>query len=138
MAHWTQEDIAFLNENIGKKLSVEAIAQHLNRTEMSVRLFCTRHRINTRETVKRPIMVSILQIKFGAPEYFQPTKAFYERVGINQKRFSLLRCGYAQPTEAEIKSVCRELNMNHEEYARLLDARQLNMFEDQYYESNSR
>jgi hypothetical protein len=50
-------------------------------------------------------------------------------VAISQKRFSKLRLGQAQPTEKELASVCREFNMSHEEYSRLLEARQLDLFD---------
>lgn len=133
--NWTEEEIKFLHENIGKKMTPEQVAMALNKSETAVRLFCSRHRINIRKPIERPIMVAILRIKFGEPEYFKPTRDFYRKVQINQKRFSLLRCGYVQPTENEIKAVCQELKMNHEEYAALLDARQLNLFND--YEQNS-
>ena len=75
------------------------------------------------------MLVELLRIKFGNPEYFKPTREFYQKVGISQKRFSKLRLGYAQPTEKELASVCREFNMSHEEYSRLLDSRQLDLFD---------
>lgn len=126
--NWKPSEIEFLKENISK-MTIESIALSLGRSEMSVKLFCYRHRIALGKQVKRPIMVSILQIKFGDAKWFVPTREFYEQTNISQKRFSKLRCGYAQPTEDEIKAVCRVLNMNHNEYAELLAARQLDLFE---------
>lgn len=126
--NWEQDEIKYLKENISR-IPIEGIALRLGRSVMSVKLFCYRHRIAIRKQVKRPIMVSILQIKFGDEKWFVPTREFYEQTNISQKRFSRLRCGYAQPTEEEIKAVCRVLKMNHNEYAELLTARQLDLFE---------
>lgn len=125
---WKQSEIEYLKEHISDT-TIENIASALGRSERSVRLYCYRNRIAFKEQVKRPIMVSILQIKFGDAKWFVPTRGFYEQVRISQKRFSLLRNGYAQPTEEEIKAVCKAFNMSHREYAELLAARQLDLFE---------
>lgn len=126
--NWTQEEISYLKENL-HTMTPEQIGQSLGKSEMAVRLYCMRHKLSWREPLKCPMMVQLLRVKFGNPEYFTPTREFFQKVEISQKRFSKLRAGYAQPTEKELAAVCRELNMVHEEYARLFDARQLNLFE---------
>lgn len=126
--NWTQDDCDFLMEH-KHGMTPKQIAECLGKSEMAVRLYCYRNRIGFREPLKRPMLVELLRIKFGNPEYFKPTREFYQKVNISQKRFSDLRLGYAQPTEKELATVCREFNMSHEEYSRLLDARQLSLFD---------
>lgn len=126
--NWTPDEVKFLKDHL-RVLTPEQIGRELGKSEMAVRLFCTRHHINIRESLKRPMLVELLRMKFGNPEYFKPTREFYQKVNISQKRFSELRLGYAQPTEKELATVSREFNMSHEEYSRLLDARQLSLFD---------
>jgi len=126
--NWTPEEVDFLKEHV-TSMTPEQIGLELGKSEMAVRLFCYRHRISFREPLKRPMLIELLRIKFGNPEYFKPTREFYQKVAISQKRFSKLRLGQAQPTEKELASVCREFNMSHEEYSRLLEARQLDLFD---------
>ena len=126
--NWTKEEVDYLKEHL-RLMTPEQVAKALGKSEMAVRLFCYRHQISLREPLKRPMIVELLRVKFGNPEYFKPTREFYEKVEISQKRFSLLRMGYAQPTERELERVCRELNMQHEEYVRLMAARQLSLFD---------
>lgn len=126
--NWTNEDLDFLMK-YRTEMTPEQIGECIGKSEMAVRLYCYRHRISPYETIKRPMLVELLRIKFGNPEYFKPTREFYQKVKISQKRFSKLRLGYAQPTETELAAVCREFNMSHEEYSRLLDARQLDLFD---------
>ena len=126
--NWTTEEKNYLQENV-LKMTPEQIADALGKSEMAVRLYCARHRIRLREPLKRPMLVELLKIKFGNEEYFKPTREFFAKVGINQKRFSQLRQGYAQPTEKELASVAEELKMTHEEYYRLFQARQLSIFD---------
>ena len=126
--NWTPDEVEFLKYH-SKSMTPEQIGYAIGKSEMAVRLYCYRHRISLYETIKRPMLVELLRIKFGNPEYFKPTREFYKKVKISQKRFSKLRLGYAQPTETELAAVCREFNMSHEEYSRLLDARQLSLFD---------
>lgn len=126
--NWTPDDVEFLKYHV-TSMTPEQIGYALGKSEMAVRLFCYRHRISSHYQLNRPMLVELLRIKFGNPEYFKPTREFYQKVGISQKRFSKLRLGYAQPTEKELASVCREFNMSHEEYSRLLDAWQLDLFD---------
>lgn len=63
------------------------MARVLNRTEMAVYLYAYRHRIALRQTVKNPLMRNLVEIKFGNVEYFHPTKEFYKKTGISQRRW---------------------------------------------------
>lgn len=127
MERWSKEDKEFLKLNLGK-MTPAAIGEKLGKTEQAVRLYCYRHRIPLGKTLERPMLVELLRIKFGDPEYFQPTRSFFEKVKISQKRFSQLRQGYAQPTEQELQRLSQEWNMTMNEAIKLMSSRQLNLF----------
>lgn len=127
MERWSKEDKEFLQLNLGK-MTPAAIGEKLGKTEQAVRLYCYRHRIPLGKTLERPMLVELLRIKFGDPEYFQPTRSFFEKVKISQKRFSQLRQGYAQPTEQELQRLSQEWNMTMNEAIKLMSSRQLNLF----------
>lgn len=127
MERWSIEDKEFLQNNVGK-ITPTAIAEALGKSEQAVRLYCYRHRIPLAKTLERPLLVELLRIKFGDPEYFQPTRSFFEKVKISQKRFSKLRQGYAQPTEQELQRLSLEWNMTVPEAIRLMSCRQLSLF----------
>lgn len=127
MERWSKEDKEFLQLNLGK-ITPAAIGEKLGKTEQAVRLYCYRHRIPLGKTLERPMLVELLRIKFGDPEYFQPTRSFFEKVKISQKRFSQLRQGYAQPTEQELQRLSQEWNMTMNEAIKLMASRQLNLF----------
>lgn len=127
MERWSKEDKEFLQLNLGK-ITPAAIGEKLGKTEQAVRLYCYRHRIPLGKTLERPMLVELLRIKFGDPEYFQPTRSFFEKVKISQKRFSQLRQGYAQPTEQELQRLSQEWNMTMNEAIKLMSSRQLNLF----------
>lgn len=127
MERWSKEDKEFLQLNLGK-MTPAAIGGMLGKTEQAVRLYCYRHRIPLGKTLERPMLVELLRIKFGDPEYFQPTRSFFEKVKISQKRFSQLRQGYAQPTEQELQRLSQEWNMTMNEAIKLMSSRQLNLF----------
>lgn len=105
---WTEEDATFVKNNLGK-LSFDQMGRALNRSSMSVRLFCLRNRLTVGLQVKRNILMEMLKIKFRHPEDFTPTRAFYTETGINQRRFwdlyygrknisSILRRNFARST----------------------------------------
>ena len=72
-------------------------------------------------------MRKLLEVKFSDPDYFKPNKAFFQKVKINQRRWSRLVAGYEQPTEDELRRVTIELRFDAEEFFKLLDARQLSL-----------
>lgn len=127
MERWSEEDKKTLKENLGK-ITPAAIAELIGKSEQAVRLYCYRHRIPLARTLEHPMLVELLRVKFGDPEYFQPTRTFFEKVGISQKRFSKLRQGYAQPTEAELQRLSAEWNLTTPEAIKFFSSRQLNLF----------
>ena len=82
--HWKPAEKQFVMDNIGK-LSPHEMARHLRKTEKAVEQYIHRNRIIVNEKVNRNVVKEILTIKFKDPGYFNPTRAFYDAVGISQK-----------------------------------------------------
>jgi hypothetical protein len=74
------------------------------------------------------MMRRLLEIKFGNPDFFHPSKDFFRQTGINQKRWTELAWGYEQPTQDELKRAAVILNFTVEETFKLMEARQLELF----------
>ncbi len=128
--NWTPEDKAFLKEHLNK-ITIEEIASQLGRPVNAVNLYLYRNRIPVKNQVKTNLMYKLIEIKFGRAEYFQPTRDFFSTVKINQKRWATLYFGYCSATEEEIIRVAKHLNFSVENTFELMDARQLNIFEQQ-------
>ncbi len=128
--NWTPEDKAFLKEHLNK-ITIEEIASQLGRPVNAVNLYLYRNRIPVKNQVKTNLMYKLIEIKFGRAEYFQPTRDFFQTVKINQKRWASLYFGYCSATEEEIIRVAKHLNFSVEDTFELMDARQLNIFEQQ-------
>lgn len=127
--NWTEEDKQFLMQNM-RTHSIRQLADALGRTENAVKLFMYRHRLPLCRQVKSPTVVHLLRIKLGDPKWFTPTREFYEQVGIGQKRWTSLAFGYANPTEDELRKIARAFNLREEEWVKLLEASQLNLFDN--------
>lgn len=123
---WTEEDATFVKNNLGK-LSFDQMGRALNRSSMSVRLFCLRNRLTVGLQVKRNILMEMLKIKFRHPEDFTPTRAFYTETGINQRRFWDLYYGRKSISSKEYAAVAAYLGVTLQE---ALDSRQLDLFEE--------
>jgi hypothetical protein len=122
---WTPEQKKYLRENIEKKTFKE-IGAAISKTELAVQLYIHRNKIPVGRTVVRNLVQEILTLKFIHPEYFHPTRGFYEAVKLTQKRWWDLYFGRAPITEDEyvrlIEHFCVSLTDAFE-------ARQLNLFE---------
>lgn len=123
-AHWTLQEKEFVFNNL-QKLNASEIAVKLGKTERAVNLFLFRHRRSPRAVVKNNIILCILQATFINPEYFMPTRAFYEAVKISQKRWWALYRGTVQATEEEYRRVARHLGVDN---AELFEKRQTDLF----------
>ena len=128
-ANWSPAEDATLRSELEKKTPLKDIADMLCKTEDAVYLYCYRHDIPLRPRLNNPMMRNLREIKFGRPELFHPDRDFLIRVGINQKRWSELAWGYVQPTQDEMMRVAKELNFTVEETFKLMDSRQLDLFE---------
>lgn len=127
--NWSPSEDKLLRDELEKKTILKDIATLLDKTEEAVYLYCYRHNIPLRKRLDKPMMRKLLEIKFGTPEFFHPNKEFFYRTGINQKRWAELAWGYIQPTQIELMRVAKELNFTVEETFKLMDTRQLDLFE---------
>nr|DAQ33624.1 MAG TPA: SatD family (SatD) [Caudoviricetes sp.] len=128
MDRWTQDQKDFLIKNV-KVITVEQIATALHKSEVAVRLYCYRNGIVLRKTLDKAIVPELMRIKFGHPAYFRPSREFYGRVKMSQKRFSQLKQGIAQPTQAELTRLSREWNVTVPESLSLM-GEQLSLFNE--------
>lgn len=128
--NWTPDEDRILRQEIARHTPIESIARMLNKTEMALYLYTYRHRIPLRKALKNPMMRKMIEIKFGSVEFFTPTREFYKKANLSQKRWSELVFGYAQPTQDELKRVAKVINFSVDEAFRLMEARQMQLFED--------
>lgn len=126
MKRWTASEKEFLFRNMKKK-KISEIAKELNRSEMSVNLFLLRRRTSPQTVVKNNLILIILKQAFTDPEYFTPTRAFFDAVGIGQKRWWSLYKGINVATGEECLRVCRHLNVPTE---KVFDQMQLSLFDN--------
>lgn len=123
---WKQQEIDFLMENVGK-LTLSELASGVGKSELAVKLYMHRHRINPGPVVKRNLLQELLKMKFGNPKYFQPTREFYADIGITQRRFWDLFHGRKQISDEEYLKFAKYFNVTLEE---AFEARQLNLFQE--------
>ncbi|MGL5682583.1 MAG: hypothetical protein ACRDDZ_05935 [Marinifilaceae bacterium] len=107
--HWSASQESFVRDNIGK-MTISQMAEALKRSKMSVRLFIHRKKLSVPNNT-RNVLLEILTAKFVDAECFAPTKTFYEKVGINQKRWWELYRGEVQITDEEYLSLCNYFNV---------------------------
>lgn len=127
--NWRHDEDEFLRDNIGS-MTLDDIALRLGRSVDAVYLYCYRHHIPVKPRLKNPMMRRLLEIKFGNPDFFHPSKDFFRQVGINQKRWTELAWGYVQPSQDELKRAAVILNFSVEETFKLMEARQLDLFSE--------
>ena len=89
---------------------------------MSVRLYVLRNRLTTGRTVKRNLLVEMLQIKFRHIEDFSPTRTFYQETGIGQRRYWDLFFGRKPITSKEYAAVAEYLGVTRPSLSRELAA----------------
>lgn len=123
---WKQHEIDFLMVNVGK-LTLSELASGVGKSELAVKLYMHRHRINPGPVVKRNLLQELLKMKFGNPKYFQPTREFYADIGITQRRFWDLFHGRKQISDEEYLKFAKYFNVTLEE---AFEARQLNLFQE--------
>ena len=123
---WTPDEEKFVRENVGK-LDFADIGRQIGRSPLAVKLFIHRRRIAFRPSVRNNLVIGLLRIKFGNPEYFRPTKDFYAAVGITQMRFWALYRGEVQVSEKEYKALRNHFGIEAEA---AFEARQISLFEN--------
>ena len=100
------------------------MARHLRKTEKAVEQYIHRNRIIVNEKVTRNVVKEILTIKFKDPGYFNPTRAFYDAVGISQKRWWALYKGQQQINEDEYTRLVSHFDITMKE---VLEIKQLSL-----------
>lgn len=123
---WDKESIAFVTENYGK-MSLGRMAQYLGRSEMAVRLYVLRHRLDSKhQVVKENRLKKLLESRFRHIEDFQPSRQFFQETGINQMRYWDLFFGRKAITPEEYKAVASYFNIT---VAEAFDSLQLELFD---------
>ena len=92
---------------------------------MDLKLFLHRNRIFPK-TEERSLAKELITLKFIYPEYFSPTRNFFEVTGIGQRRWWQLYRGEKKMTETEYMAVAEHLKVSLQE---AFEARQLILFE---------
>lgn len=123
---WTENEIQFVTENAGK-LSFEQMAKKIGRSKNAVHLFLLRRRIPYKPQVKTNLIIEILTLAFKDPNYFTPTREFYEAVGMTQMRFWSLYRGEVSPTEDEYDKLKKHFGVTSQA---VFENRQLKLFEN--------
>jgi len=124
MDRWTENDKDFVITNV-QKLTITEMADQVHKTERAVKLFLHRNKVGYGRQVKRNLCLELIKIRFVHPEYFSPTKKFYDATGINQVRWWHLYHGRKQITQAEYLAIATHLNISLQE---AFELRQLNLF----------
>ena len=117
--------LEYLEKNVNSK-SLTQMASELNLDKEDLRLFLHHHR-RFRINKKNNLIIRLLSELIAYPEYFSPTKNFYEQTGIGQRRWWQLFKGEKIPTEIEYKSICQHLKVDHKVS---MNVRQLDLFEN--------
>lgn len=126
---WTSEEEKWLRDNINL-LTMPEICAHLDRNENTVNIKLLRLRIIRRkgglnkEMVSRNIVAEMLTQRIGDPATFNPTRQFFERTEIKQKRFWQLFRGEKNIEEKEYRALAREWNVSLDD---AFEMRQLKM-----------
>lgn len=104
----------------------EQMADYLCKSVIAVEQFILRNRLAI-PRIKRNIVIEMLTSKFVNPEYFRPTRAFYNATEINQRRWWDLYYGRKQITPKEYISICEHLKISLKE---AFESRQLTITND--------
>ena len=126
---WSRAEEFKLREMIGAGKTKKQVAEELNRSVQAVHLFCYRYKVPVRPVLKTSNVRSMLTVKFGNPDYFAPTKDFFAKTKISSHRWTELSFGYCQATTEECVAIARELKFSSEELLKIMEARQLSLFD---------
>ena len=119
-----RKHLPFLEKNVGR-MTQEEMARELKVDLTELKLFLHRYRIFP-ETEDRNLAQEIIALKFIYPEYFTPTRTFFNVTGIGQRRWWQLYRGDKKMTESEYKAITEHLEISLQE---AFEIRQLILFE---------
>ena len=125
---WTPAEHEYIMSHYNK-LTIRELADYLKRSELAIKLYLHRHRLNSKITAKRNLIQEILKLKFREPEDFSPSRRFYNSVGINQMRWWDLYHGRKTPTSIEYLSLAKYFDVTLED---AMNSRQLTLFDETY------
>lgn len=123
---WSEREKRYILDHY-RDLTTEQLADNLCKSVAAVRNYLVRCRLSISK-VNRNILLELLRIKFTDPEYFRPTRRFYEATGINQKRWWDLYLGRKQITHSEYIKIAEHLNVTLME---AFNSRQVKLFEQE-------
>lgn len=125
--HWQKEESEFAINSAGK-LPIYAIAEQVHRSERAVKIYLLRHQVRPGLKVQRNIVLEMIKMRFGDhPEYFSPTKEFYKRIHVGQRRWGQIYSGQKAPRPEEILSISLELGISS---SSIFKHRQLSLFQE--------
>lgn len=120
--------IGFIREHIDD-MTPEDMAQAIGVPVYNLKLFLHQNKI-FRKQDGRNLLLEILTLRFGRPEYFQPNKTFYHDVGIGQRRFWQLYRGEKTMTEREYLNLALHFNVS---LADAFEMRQLSLLDNVHF-----
>lgn len=123
---WTAKEEQFVNDHAGT-MSPEEMAKELHKTATAVKLYMHRKRIFPAGKVVRNLVLELLTVKFTHPEYFTPTRAFYNAVKMSQKRWWETYYGRSPLTSEEYERLSRHFGV---ELTGVTGSGQLSLFGD--------
>ncbi len=125
---WSVDEADYVRKHLGK-VTLDAMAKHLGRSEMSVRLYVLRKKWPMGGlTVKRNLLVELLKTRFKNLEDFTPSRTFYKETGIGQRRYWDLYFGRKSITGKEYAAVADYFGITVRE---AFESRQLKLFEEE-------
>lgn len=119
-----RERLPYLQNSVGKK-NLDQMAQELKVSKAELSLFLHRNRLFPIKE-ERNLVKELIQMRFIYPEYFMPTKQFFELTGIKQRRFWQLYRGEKQLKDIEYFSIATHLQISLED---AFNNRQLTLFQ---------
>ena len=125
---WSVDEADYVRKHLGK-VTLDAMAKHLGRSEMSVRLYVLRKKWPMGGlTVKRNLLIALLKTRFKNLEDFTPSRAFYKETGISQRRYWDIYYGRKSITGKEYAAVASYFGVTVQE---AFESRQLRLFEEE-------
>ena len=126
---WTKAEKDYVQKNY-KYQTIEEMADTLCKTPIAVSMFMSRNRIAISKLEKN-IVIDLLKIKFVNPEYFRPTRAFYDATGFSQRLWWDFYHGRKKMTQEQYLAFCRHLKI---ELVDAFEAHQVQLFPSENHE----
>lgn len=113
----------FIRDNIDQ-MPLPEMAEKLNVPEYDLYQYVHRERIFPISTKPKNLAYELVKIKFVHPEYFKPTRRFYQAVKMTQRQWWAAFRGETRLTEEQYKRLSIHLGITLEE---AFEARQLEL-----------